>query len=137
MIEVYIDGASAGNPGPSGIGILIKKTGGQSEEFSFPIEVTHNHIAEFKALITAMKLCIDRKYEMISVRTDSQLVERAVEKHHIKNKAYQNLLEEVITLEQHFQLFFIKWIPSDQNKKADLLARAGIRKALKAEDSDE
>lgn len=24
MLEVYIDGASAGNPGPSGIGVFIK-----------------------------------------------------------------------------------------------------------------
>lgn len=27
MIEVYIDGASAGNPGPSGAGIFIKGNG--------------------------------------------------------------------------------------------------------------
>jgi ribonuclease HI len=29
MLEVYIDGASAGNPGPSGVGIFIKGEGHQ------------------------------------------------------------------------------------------------------------
>ena len=29
MIEVYFDGASAGNPGPSGAGIYIKENGQQ------------------------------------------------------------------------------------------------------------
>lgn len=35
--EIYVDGASAGNPGPSGIGIFIKHEG-TAESFSFQSE---------------------------------------------------------------------------------------------------
>ena len=33
MIELYVDGASAGNPGKSGIGIFIK---GEGHKIKFP-----------------------------------------------------------------------------------------------------
>ena len=33
MIELYVDGASAGNPGKSGIGIFIKGEGHHYENF--------------------------------------------------------------------------------------------------------
>ena len=46
MIELYVDGASAGNPGKSGIGIFIKGEG-QIVRISEPIEPTNNHTAEF------------------------------------------------------------------------------------------
>ncbi|KJD53141.1 ribonuclease H, partial [Bacillus amyloliquefaciens] len=54
-IEVYIDGASAGDPGPSGLGIFIKD-GQKTESFSLPAGLLSNHEAEFKALIEGMKL---------------------------------------------------------------------------------
>ena len=51
--EIYVDGASAGNPGPSGIGIFIKHEG-TAESFSIPIGVHTNQEAEFLALIEGM-----------------------------------------------------------------------------------
>lgn len=38
MYEVYIDGASAGNPGPSGAGIFMKKDG-EVEQYSIPLGI--------------------------------------------------------------------------------------------------
>lgn len=127
MIEVYIDGASAGNPGPSGIGILIKTNDGVTNEYAFPIENTNNHDAEFQALIKAMEICIENGYENVSLRTDSQLVDRALDRRYVKRKAFQYYLNRFFELEKHFTLFFVKWIPSLQNKKADQLARSAIK----------
>lgn len=56
MIEVYIDGASAGNPGPSGAGIFIKANG-KVERYSIPLGVMSNHEAEYYAFIEALKIC--------------------------------------------------------------------------------
>lgn len=53
---------------------------------------------------------------------------RAVEKEFVKNKQFAPLLEEALTLSKDFDLFFMKWIPSSENKSADELARAAIRK---------
>ena len=54
MLEVYIDAASAGNPGPSGIGIFIKGEGHQIQISEY-IGETNNHIAEFTALVRGLE----------------------------------------------------------------------------------
>ncbi|MEO2076466.1 MAG: reverse transcriptase-like protein [Bacillus sp. (in: firmicutes)] len=129
MIEVYIDGASAGNPGLSGAGIFIKANGA-AEEYSIPLGSMTNHEAEFHAFIHALKICLDKGYihSVVSFRTDSELINRAMEKEFIKNKQYLPLLEEALTLSRKMDLFFMKWIPSAENKVADKLARLAIQK---------
>lgn len=125
MIEVYIDGATAGNPGPSGAGILIKGNG-EHHRYAIALGIMTNHEAEYHALLHALKICLEKKYTSVSFRTDSQLVDRAMNQEYVKNKAFAPLLEEALKLSSQFDLFFIKWIPSSQNAGADQLARQAI-----------
>jgi ribonuclease HI len=67
--EVYIDGASAGNPGPSGAGIYIKGNG-TIERHAIPLGVMTNHEAEYYAFIKALEICLERGYKVVSFRTD-------------------------------------------------------------------
>ncbi len=127
LIEVYIDGASAGDPGPSGAGIFIKGHG-KAEKYSIPLGIMSNHEAEFHALIKGLEICIQSDYQIVSFRTDSELVNRSYEKEFVKNKKYAPLLEQALVLSRQLTLFFIKWIPSDENKSADQLARLAIKK---------
>lgn len=127
MIEVYIDGATAGNPGPSGAGIFIKGNG-IVERFAIPLGTMTNHEAEYHALIKALEICIERDYQVVSFRTDSELVNKAIEKEFAKNKTFAPLLEKALELSRQLELFFMKWIPSSQNKVADELSRLAIRK---------
>lgn len=127
MIEVYIDGASAGNPGPNGAGIFIK-TNENTSRFSIPLGNISNHEAEFHALIEALQICLKKGYKVVSFRTDSELVERSIAKEYVKNTSYVPLLDQALALIKKFDLFFIKWIPSKENRAADQLARAAIRK---------
>jgi ribonuclease HI len=129
LIEVYIDGASAGNPGPSGAGIFIKGNG-TVDKYSIPLGIMSNHEAEYHALIKALEICIEKGFSnnLVSFRTDSELVNRAIEKEFVKNKLYTPLLETALQLSKQFDLFFLKWIPSIENKIADGLARLAIRK---------
>jgi ribonuclease HI len=135
MIEVYIDGASAGNPGPSGAGIFIKGNG-TAEKFSIPLGMMSNHEAEYHAFIKALELCLEKGYShsVVSFRTDSELVNKAVEKEFAKNKLYAPLLEQALKLSKQFDLFFMKWIPSIENKVADELARLAIRNNILEEE---
>ncbi|WP_096154336.1 MULTISPECIES: reverse transcriptase-like protein [Bacillus] len=126
MIEVYIDGASAGDPGPSGAGIFIKGHG-KAESYSVPLGMMNNHEAEYHALIHALRICVEQDYRIVSFRTDSQAVERAMEKQFAKNDKYSGLLEEAMKLANQLDLFFIKWIPSKQNAVADELSRKAIQ----------
>ncbi|WP_404329051.1 reverse transcriptase-like protein [Mesobacillus maritimus] len=126
MIEVYIDGASAGNPGPSGAGVFIKANG-EVFSYSIPLGIMSNHEAEYHAFIKALEICHEKGFKTVSFRTDSELVDRAVEKEFAKNHTYKPLLEKALSLAGQFELFFMKWIPSSTNKMADELARKAIR----------
>lgn len=127
LIEIYIDGASAGDPGLSGAGVYVKIGNGTTHSHRFPIGIMSNHEAEYHALIHGLELCIENDWRIVSFRTDSQAVERAVDKRYAKDKRYTDLLEKALNLSNQLDLFFIKWIPSKQNKIADELARQAIQ----------
>ena len=125
MIEVYIDGASAGNPGLSGAGVFINNNG-TVERYSIPLGEMENHEAEYNALIKALEISVTNNYQIVSFRTDSQAIYLAIEKEFAKKK-YAPLLTQALELAKQLDLFFIKWIPSIENKSADQLARRAIR----------
>lgn len=127
MIELYVDGASAGNPGKSGIGIFIKGEG-HHMKISESIKPTNNHTAEFIALLRGLEEVQKLTAGIVSARSDSQVVVDAVEKEFVKNEAYKAYLSEILTITRTFDLFFIKWIPGSENRAADALAREGIHK---------
>ena len=126
MIEVYFDGASAGNPGQSGAGIFIKGEG-IIEKHALPLGLMENHEAECRAWIHALKICREKGFMTVSFRTDSQLINQAVEKNFVKNPRYAPLFEEAMELSKGLDLWFMKWIPGKENKNADELAKKAIR----------
>ncbi|MDN4608694.1 reverse transcriptase-like protein [Sporosarcina highlanderae] len=125
MIELYVDGASAGNPGKSGIGIYIKGEGTQVK-LSEPIEPTNNHTAEFIALLRGMEEAAKLTTGIVSARSDSKAVVSAVENEFVKNKLHKGFLNEILSIAKTFEFFFIKWIPDTENRAADALAREAI-----------
>ncbi|MCM2674427.1 reverse transcriptase-like protein [Alkalicoccobacillus plakortidis] len=132
MIEVYFDGASAGNPGPSGAGVFINFKDGTVEENSITLPPMSNHEAEYEAFIWALKRCTELGFTHVSFRTDSQLIDDAVEKQFVRNPLYKPYLEQALSLINQFDLFYLKWIPSKSNRNADRLARLAIPKQKRA-----
>ena len=127
MIELYVDGASAGNPGKSGIGIFIKGEG-HTFKLSERIKPTDNHTAEFLALLRGMEEAAKLTSGIVSARSDSQVVVMAVEKEFVKNENHKEYLKKILEIANKFDLFFIKWIPDVENRAADALAREAIHK---------
>ena len=127
MLEVYIDGASAGNPGPSGIGIFIKGEG-HLIKLNEAIGMTNNHIAEFSALVRGLEEAKKLKTNFVWLHSDSKIVVSSVDKRYVKNEEFKPFLEQALQLIDEFELFFIKWIPDKENKAADALAREAILK---------
>ena len=72
---IYTDGASRGNPGPAGIGIVICDESGkvvkQYEEF---IGNATNNFAEYRALIKALELASNFPVSEIDCFSDSELM---------------------------------------------------------------
>ncbi len=120
---IFSDGASSGNPGPSGIGVVIR-LGDKEHEISEHIGLATNNVAEYKALIAALKKAIDLHIEEVTVNLDSELLVRQVNgQYRVKNKGLLPLFAEVIHLLKQFKCYNIYHIPRAENKEADLLAK--------------
>ena len=130
MLEIYIDGASAGNPGPSGIGIFIKGEG-HLIKISEHIGESDNNRAEFQACIRALEEALKLESQFVSLRSDSKIVVSSIEKRYVKNDQFKPLLEQILHLADQFDMFFVKWIPDKENRAADALAREAIIKKSK------
>ena len=75
-LTMYTDGASSGNPGPAGIGIVIfDHDGRQIGKVSSYIGSRTNNYAEYTALLRALKIAIYFKAKVLKIRTDSELIE--------------------------------------------------------------
>ncbi len=131
-LEIYIDGASKGNPGPSGIGVVICQDSQTIKNISSYIGNTTNNIAEYTALIYGLQEGLMLKAESIKINTDSQLLHRQLKKiYKIKSPNILGLYNQVTHLLSAFQDVSINHIPREQNRGADKLANQAVKQALK------
>ncbi len=128
--HVHVDGASSGNPGKSGAGIVVRDDRGEVL-FTRGIylgEMTNN-MAEYEALVRALTSAAQHSVKDITVYTDSQLVANQVTGvYKIKNMtlfAYVRRVKEIVS---NFEHFTIQYIPREQNREADKLAKDAILK---------
>ena len=130
--EIYIDGASKGNPGPSGIGVVICRGQEVVKNISCYIGRATNNIAEYTALIYALQEALLLKAETIKIKTDSQLLARQINKvYKVKHVNIVGLYNQATHLLSGFKEVSIENIPREQNVGADKLATEAIKKALK------
>lgn len=129
LITIYTDGASDGNPGKSGAGVVIK-TDNNAIEYSIPLPTVSNHEAEFAAIVHALEIC-SQKFpgEILSFRTDSKIVVDTFEKDYTKNEQFVPFLKKIRNYKKYFPYIFMKWIPTEKNKHADQLAKKALQNA--------
>ncbi|MFA6217088.1 MAG: ribonuclease HI family protein [Candidatus Omnitrophota bacterium] len=131
-LTIYIDGASKGNPGHSGIGVIIWHNGRAIKDISHYIGLATNNIAEYTAFIYGLQECLLLKAESVDVYTDSELLFRQIRKvYKVKNQNIQVLYGQALRLMAGFKNFTIQHIPREQNQGADALATKAVKEALK------
>jgi len=127
---IYTDGGSRGNPGPSAIGVVIRNTTTKQDikEYSEYIGKSTNNIAEYSALIFAIKKVKklvgkkNTKNTEIEIRSDSELMVRQLNgQYKLKNDIIQKLFIDVWNLKTEFKNISFKYIPREKNKVADML----------------
>ncbi|HZI71465.1 MAG TPA: ribonuclease HI family protein [Nitrososphaeraceae archaeon] len=123
---VNIDGASRGNPGPAGIGVVIIKDDLRIAEYKEFIGKKTNNQAESTALKKALQIASAFDDE-ITVLSDSQLVvNQRNNKYKVRSKQLKIIYREISNLERHFKIVMYKHIPREKNEDADLLANRAI-----------
>lgn len=129
-LEIYTDGGARNNPGPAGIGVII---GGK--EYAEYIGETTNNVAEYKAIIFALKKAKQLlgksklKDTEVIINADSELVINQLNgKFKILEKDLQSLFLEVWNLKFDFPNLKFNYIPREKNQRADYLVNSAIEK---------
>jgi ribonuclease HI len=131
-IIIYTDGGARGNPGPAAIGVVIE-VGDEIKEYGEQIGITTNNIAEYKAVIFALKKAKqllggdDCEKTEIEIRSDSELlVNQMNAKYKIKDDDLKTLFIDVWNLKQDFKKMLFIHIPRTKNKDADRLVNQSL-----------
>lgn len=127
--EVYVDGASHGNPGPAGAGIVCTDGGGQPAwQFSKHLGQATNNVAEYLALIYALQEALGHGYRAVTVKTDSELLARQVGGQYRVRDAQLRWLHGLAGhLAEQFARVTVQHVPREQNRLADRLAGEAAR----------
>ncbi len=131
-LYIFIDGASKGNPGRAGAGVYITDREGKEilRKGKFLGHRTNNE-AEYEALLLGMEEARRLGGRVVSVFTDSELIQKQVEGLYRVRELHLRLLhQKVMEKKKAFETFRIESIPREENREADLLANLAIQKKI-------
>jgi ribonuclease HI len=131
----FTDGAARGNPGPGGIGVVLKDESGTIllKEKKFLGNVTNN-IAEYTALLECLNhvSALIRKTGIpcttLVLHSDSELMVRQMKgEYKVKDVVLKKLFSQArkALSSSEFE-FLIKHVPREKNREADALANESI-----------
>jgi ribonuclease HI len=125
---LWTDGAARGNPGPAGIGVMLKGANGEVivAEGQF-VGHTTNNVAEYKALLLGLERALERGVARLEVRADSELLIKQLKgEYRVRNPGLLPLYEEAKRLLRRFEEFRLQHVRREHNGEADRLANEGI-----------
>ncbi len=131
VLHLYTDGASRGNPGQAGAGVVIMNGGGEVVKRTGKyLGVTTNNVAEYEALILGLENASEMGGRTIAIFADSELMVKQVKgEYRVKNSGLVPLYRRVCTLLRGFEKYDITHIVRSKNGEADELANMAIDKA--------
>jgi ribonuclease HI len=128
---LWTDGAARGNPGPAGIGVMLKTRSGDvivAEGRS--IGHATNNVAEYRALLLGLEKALERGVRRVEVRADSELlIKQLKSEYRVKHPGLRPLFEQAAAMLRRFETFRLTHVRREQNSEADRLANEGIDNA--------
>jgi len=129
-VEVFVDGACSGNPGPAGAGVYLIVSEGESKKeqfFSAFLGIATNNIAEYMAMYLALEALKEYSNAAISIFTDSELLAKQISgQYKVKNERLLPIYRKIKALIAKLKVDKIEHIPREKNKVADRLARRAV-----------
>ena len=129
-LVINVDGASSGNPGPSGIGVVIRDAA--DDEIVCELSEAHgektNNVIEYIALIRALEYALILKASSVIIRSDSQLLVRQMTgEYRVKSKYIEPVHRWAADLARMLDRIEFEHIPRENNTEADKLAQQSVR----------
>jgi len=136
MIEIYTDGASSGNPGPGGYGVILR-SGKHYKELSEGFRKTTNNRMELLAVIKALE-ALKSPGQTVVIYSDSKYVIDAIDQKWVyswlqkgfKDKKNKDLWLRYLDIAKQHNIKFI-WVRGHaghkENERCDELAVAAYK----------
>lgn len=133
-ITINVDGASRGNPGPSGIGYVVHdNTGKIIEQGGEFIGFATSRMAEYYAMRKGVDRAIELGYKSVKFISDSLMVVNQLSGiFSIKNQDIMPIYQDIINKFSSFEAVSFKHVPRSENLVADHEANLAIDNILKS-----
>jgi len=128
QITAYVDGASRGNPGPAAAAfILVSRDGSQLQAKAFFLGQTTNNVAEYTAVIKALKAAKQIGTAKLTIFSDSELLVRQLNgEYKVKSEQIRPLFRQALDLLGEFKNWKVQHIMREKNKETDKLVNQAL-----------
>jgi ribonuclease HI len=127
-LVAYVDGGCLGNPGPSGIGVVISGVADGPVRIAKWIGNQDNNVAEYAALMEALQYAVAAKARKLHVYSDSQVVVRQMTGEYVCRSARLYSLHWTCRKLARSLKFSISHVKREFNVEANRLAQLALRK---------
>jgi ribonuclease HI len=128
-VLIYTDGAARGNPGPAGLGAILRdaETGKVLAELARFLGVRTNNYAEWTAVEDALREALLMGADQVDLRMDSQLVARQITgRYRVKHPDLKPIHSRVMAMLGELKGYTVGHVPRELNKDADRLSNVAI-----------
>jgi len=128
-IVIYTDGAARGNPGPAGLGAILRDaaTGEVLAELARFLGVRTNNYAEWTAVEDALQEAFRLGASHVDLRMDSELVARQISgRYRVKQPDLKPIHASVMAMLAQLAGYTVGHVPRELNKDADRLSNVAI-----------
>ena len=125
---IHIDGGARGNPGEAGFGVHVSDPeGGDIAGLYGYLGTQTNNIAEYAALIAALRYAIAAGAASVLIRSDSELLVRQIQGvYRVKNAGLLPMFEAAKRLMARLPEVTLEHVPRARNREADRLANEAM-----------
>ena len=126
---IHTDGAARGNPGPAGLGAVLREAGsGQVvAELARFLGVRTNNYAEWTAVEDALGEALRLGATHVDLRLDSELVARQITgRYRVRHADLKPIHARVMALLARLEAYTVGHVPRELNKDADRLSNVAI-----------
>jgi len=128
-LVAYIDGGSFGNPGPSGIGVVIGGSANGTIRIAKWIGYQDNNVAEYVALLEALQCALGLKAKTLHVFSDSDVMVKQMRGDYRCHSPRLYSLNWICRKLARSLDFSISHIRRENNTEANCLASSAARNA--------
>lgn len=127
-LRIFIDGASRGNPGEAGFGVHVERADGSAVAGLYGyLGRASNNVAEYEALLHALRWALERGAPTVAIFSDSELVVKQMNGvYKVKHPDMAPRHRAAQALLRRFGRASIAHVRREQNRQADRLANQAV-----------